>query len=49
MDDLVKMAIIDYLNLVFGAGDETVDFWNSVLLPYVSQYYNYPLEELQKR
>jgi replicative DNA helicase len=23
MDDTVKMAIVDYMNLVFGAGEET--------------------------
>ncbi len=46
MDDMIKMAIVDYLNLIFGAGDETNDFWNSVLMPYVYQYYNYPLDDL---
>ena len=46
MDDTVKMAIIDYMNLVFGAGDETSDFWNSVLFPYVNQYYSYSLDDL---
>lgn len=46
MDDQVKMAIVDYMNLVFGAGDETTDFWNTVLLPYASQYYSYSIEDL---
>jgi hypothetical protein len=27
MGDTIKMAIVDYINLVFGAGDETEDFW----------------------
>ena len=48
MDDQVRMAIADYINLIFGAGEETSDFWASVLLPYTSQYYNFPLDELQK-
>ena len=36
MDDVIKIGIIDYMNLVFGAGDETRDFWNNLLLPYTS-------------
>lgn len=48
MDDTVKMAIVDYMNLVFGAGDETSDFWQSVLLPFASSYFNYPLDDLQR-
>lgn len=48
MDDLIKMAIVDYINLVFGTGEETQEFWASVLLPYTSSYYNYPLDDLQK-
>ncbi len=46
MDDQVKMAIIDFMNLVFGDGQETEEFWNTILLPYVSQYYNYPMDDL---
>jgi hypothetical protein len=38
MDDQIKMAVVDYMNLVFGAGAETEDFWTTVLLPYASQY-----------
>jgi hypothetical protein len=36
MDDQIKMAIVDYMNLLFGAGTETEDFWTTVLLPYAS-------------
>ena len=36
MDDTVKMAVVDYLNLVFGAGEETNDFWTGVLIPHAS-------------
>ncbi len=46
MDDKVRMAILDYMNLVFGTGDETNEFWSNVLTPYVSQYYNYPMDDL---
>lgn len=48
MDDTIKMAIVDYMNLVFGSGEETGDFWNTVLLPYVSQYYGYNFDELKR-
>jgi len=48
MDDTVKMAVIDYMNLIFGAGEETTDFWNTVLLPYTSSYYGYPLDDLMR-
>ncbi len=48
MDDRVKQAIVDYLNLVFGAGQETEDFWNTILLPYASQYFSYPFDDLQR-
>jgi hypothetical protein len=48
MDDTLRMAVIDYMNLVFGAGEETTDFWNTVLLPYASSYFNYPVEDLMR-
>jgi hypothetical protein len=48
MDDQIRMAVVDYMNLVFGAGQETEDFWHTVLLPYVSQYYSYSLEDLTR-
>ncbi len=48
MDDKIKQAIVDYLNLVFGAGSETEDFWNTILLPYASQYFSYPFDDLQR-
>ena len=48
MDDRVKQAIVDYLNLVFGVGQETEDFWNTILLPYASHYFSYPFDDLQR-
>lgn len=48
MKDNIRMAIIDYMNLVFGSGDETNDFWATVLLPYASQYYSYPMDDLNR-
>ena len=48
MDDQINMAIVDYMNLIFGAGAETEDFWTTVLLPYVSQYYSYPIDDLMR-
>jgi hypothetical protein len=50
----------DFMNLIFGHGEEKNHFWHTVLLPEVAQYYqvvipeissyyqDYPLEELQK-
>ena len=46
MDEVTRIAIVDYMNLVFGAGDETNDFWNNVLIPYASAYYSYPIDDL---
>jgi hypothetical protein len=34
------------MNLIFGAGEETEEFWNSVLLPLASNYYTFSLNEL---
>lgn len=48
MDEQIKMAVVDYMNLVFGAGPETEDFWLTVLLPFVSQYYGYSLDDLMR-
>ena len=48
MEDKVKQAIIDYLNLVFGAGQEPEDFWATILLPYMSRYFDYPFEDMQR-
>lgn len=36
LDDTIKMSIVDYINLVFGAGDETREFWQRVLVPYTA-------------
>lgn len=46
MDEVIKIGIIDYLNLVFGAGNETRDYWSNLVLPYTSQYYSFPMDEL---
>lgn len=48
MEDTIRMAVVDYMNLLFGAGDETTDFWNTVLLPYASSYFSYVLDDLQR-
>jgi hypothetical protein len=42
------MAIIDFMNLVFGEGQETDEFWGTILLPFVGQYYNYPIDDLMR-
>lgn len=48
MDEQIKISIIDYMNLIFGIGQETDDFWDQILFPYASAYFNYPYEELVK-
>lgn len=40
--------MIDVMNLIFGAGEETQEFWVTILLYNTSQYYNFPYEELKK-
>ena len=40
--------ILDFMNLIFGVGEETRLFWEEVLLPEVSQHYNYSLRDLYK-
>ncbi len=49
MDDTIKKCIVDFINLVFGAGKETNEFWENVLLPYTASYYSFPFEELVKQ
>jgi hypothetical protein len=46
MDEIIKIGIVDYMNLMFGMGDETRDFWSNLILPYASSYYTFPIEEL---
>jgi len=44
----IKCGIVDFLNLIFGKGVETSEFWANILLPYSSAYFSYPFEELIK-
>lgn len=46
MDEFLKKGIADFINLVFGAGMETTEFWQNILITYVSQYYIFGYEEL---
>ena len=48
MDTNVSMWIHDFMNLVFGLSDEQNFFMYQIVLPEVSKYYNYPLDELEK-
>ena len=49
MDDTIKKCIVDFINLIFGAGKETTEFWENVLLPYTASYFSFPFEELMKQ
>ena len=48
MDDIIKEGIIDYMNLVFGKGEETEEFWNSILIPYSAYYFQFPVKDLEE-
>ena len=48
MEERVEELIIDFMNLVFGFGEETHLYWEEVLLPEVHVYYSYSLQELYK-
>ena len=39
--DSTEEWIVDYLNLVFGVGEESSDFWESVLIPRAAEKFNY--------
>lgn len=43
MEERVEELIIDFMNLVFGFGEETHLYWEEVLLPEVHVYYSYSL------
>ena len=48
MTQRINEWIIDFMNLVFGVGEETRQFWEEVLLPEVSAHYGFSLGELYK-
>lgn len=48
MSTRINEWILDFLNVIFGVGEETRIFWEEVLLPEVSAHYNFSLRELYK-
>ena len=53
MDVRINEWIIDFMNMVFGAGDETETFWEEVLFPelyyhYYSNISQFDIRELHK-
>lgn len=46
LDVTIKQSIVDFINLVFGNGDESREFWTQVLVPYTIQYFNLPSDEM---
>lgn len=48
MSTRINEWILDFMNLIFGVGEETRIFWEEVLLPEVSAYYSFSLRELYK-
>lgn len=49
MQTNISMWIHDYMNLVFGQSDETTFFFEKIVRPEIANYYNYPLDDLEKR
>jgi hypothetical protein len=49
MQTNVNMWIHDFMNLVFGQSEESTFFVEKIVQPEVSNYYNYPLYDLEKR
>ena len=49
MDETIKKGIVDFINLIFGAGKETTEFWENILLPYTASYFSFSFEELMKQ
>ena len=39
MSKLVEVWLLDFLNLVFGAGPTTQEFWDEVVIPSTASYY----------
>jgi hypothetical protein len=37
------------MNLVFGQSEETSYFFEKIVRPEIANYYNYPLDDLEKR
>ena len=48
MEGSLKDGIIDYLNLVFGAGEESSIFWEEILLKKASAHFSIPEDKLDK-
>jgi hypothetical protein len=46
LDLLINEDLIDYLNLCFGTGNDSSDFWKEVIIPETAEYYSYPEEEI---
>ena len=49
MQTNVSMWIHDFMNLVFGQSEESTFFVEKIVRPEVANYYNYPLDDLEKR
>lgn len=48
IESSLKDGIIDYLNLVFGSGEESSIFWEEILLKKAASHFSIPLEKLNK-
>jgi hypothetical protein len=48
IENALKECTIDFINLMFGAGDETDVFWESLLIPRAAQHFNIPISMLSK-
>ena len=49
MDQKISQWVKDFLNLIFGASEETNDFWDKVLIPEMCSYYKIERSEIQHK
>lgn len=47
MEQLMQMWTIDFMNLVFGRGVEHDEFFNDVVFPEASVYYDFKIEDFK--
>ena len=39
MDKLIEIWLLDFLNMVFGAGPGSKEFWEDIVIPQTAVYY----------
>ena len=39
IDTQIEICLIDFLNLIFGGGEDSKNFWEEILIPETAVYY----------